>query len=885
MSSGADLRDYEGDSFHDSSETPNGNNNLTLSIPQSASTRSLTDRDSPPSGSVTTPQFTDAPQLPPRCPDEDNKNDEAYETGTDGQSEAEATPRRQKPPKSPLLTAHRLSTTSLDEVNLVSSNKEDESIGGSALGQEAQIGRPPPLPSRDSASTQGSRFHGLSGSLPSVPWAPPPQNKNPPPAAPPPPPSRRITGPFAWLSRASIGSKDVAAAPPQSGRRNTAASISTIGSNPEVAGRPQDAELDGLSPGSRRPHRNSLKDQFKLLRMREEGFVLETDEASVASGRASISQSATSPPHSIPEEGENDTTAAPPTVSPATSPPAVPSTVNPNLAPGTVSGVSTSASDAATPVDWELWQQLVNNGSQALKGTNSEELNAAIKRGIPQTIRGVIWQVLADSRNPDLEDVYRELVARGTDKEKPRANGINGSAEKGSVASSSRSSIRSERSISVAPSNHSSSPSPSQELDSEKVAKEQAANEPARKKKAKDDAVALQKLEKVIRRDLGARTSYSRYFVSQGNQEGLFGLCKAYALYDEAVGYAQGMNFIVMPLLFNMDEAEAFTLMVKLMNQYGLREMFIQDMPGLHRSLYLFERLLEDYEPALYCHLLRRDVHPQLYATQWFLTLFAYRFPLQLVLRIYDLILDEGLESTILKFAIAIMRRNADALLAMKDMTPLTNFLKERLFDVYIDKQPTASSILESGFFGSSGAADKEIYRADIMIHDACDIPIVPETIKAYTAEWEEKERTEKEREAELSGLKHTVQTQSARIRLLEEQNEVSDKEHVQLASEVVHLKVENEELSDMNDALKMQVNELKNVVDKQPAEVEHKLQTEMDRIMKRNLEVQNENRALMEQMAEMEKDLVDAKLNYAEAHEKHENLMQKWSDIRKALD
>ncbi|KAL2862880.1 putative GTPase activating protein (Gyp5) [Aspergillus lucknowensis] len=878
MSSAADNRDYEGDSFHDSSEVPN-TNNLTLSIPQSASTRSLT--DSPPSGSVATPQFTDAPQLPPRSLDEDNKNAED-EAGIDGLSEAEATPRRHKLQKSPLLTAHRLSTTSLDEVNLTSNTKEEGYPGSS----ETRVNSPPPLPSRDSTSTQGSRFQGLSGSLPSVPWGPPPQNKNPPPVAPPAPPGRRITSPFAWLSRASTGSKDATTNPPQSGRRNTAASISTIGSNSEVPGRPQDTEIDGSSVGSRRLHRNSLKDQFKLLRMREEGFVPETDEASIASGRASISHPTTTPPPSIPEEGENDATTAPAAVSPVPSPPVVPATVNPNLAPGTVSGFSTSATDAAAPVDWELWQQLVNNGPQALKGANAEELNAAIKRGIPQTIRGVIWQILADSRNQDLEDVYRELVARGTDQEKPRANGtINGNSGKDSVASSSRSSIRSERSISVAPSNNSSSPSPSHELDPEKLAKEQAATETARKKKAREDAASLQKLEKAIRRDLGARTSYSRYFVSQGNQEGLFGLCKAYALYDESVGYAQGMNFIVMPLLFNMDEAEAFTLMVKLMNQYRLREMFIQDMPGLHRSLYLFERLLEDFEPALYCHLRRRGVQPQLYATQWFLTLFAYRFPLQLVLRIYDLILEEGLESTLLKFAIAIMRRNADALLAMKDMTPLTTFLKERVFDVYIDKQPTPSSILESGFFGSSGAADKEIYRADIMVYDACAIPLEPETVSAYTTEWEEKVRSEKEREAELNGLRHTVSTQSARIRALEEQAEASDKEHVQLASEVVHLKVENEELSDMNEALKMQVSELKNVVDKQPAEVEQKLQTEMDRIMKRNLEVQNENRALVEQMAEMEKELVGAKLNYAEIHEQYENLKQKWSDLRKALD
>ncbi|EOA90803.1 uncharacterized protein SETTUDRAFT_24931 [Exserohilum turcica Et28A] len=218
----------------------------------------------------------------------------------------------------------------------------------------------------------------------------------------------------------------------------------------------------------------------------------------------------------------------------------------------------------------------------------------------------------------------------------------------------------------------------------------------------RQSTIAISKLEKVIKRDLGARTSYSKYVMAAGLQDGLFGICKAYALYDDAVGYAQGMNFIAMPLLFNMPEEEAFSLFVTLMNKYGLRDLFVHDMPGLHLHLYQFERLLEDFEPALYCHLRRKDVKPQLYATQWFLTLFAYRFPLQLVLRIYDLILSEGLESAILKFGIVLMQKNAETLLGMRDMSTLTTFLKERLFDVYIDKAPSANSILENGFFGST---------------------------------------------------------------------------------------------------------------------------------------------------------------------------------------
>ena len=314
-----------------------------------------------------------------------------------------------------------------------------------------------------------------------------------------------------------------------------------------------------------------------------------------------------------------------------------------------------------------------------------------------------------------------------------------------------------------------------------------------------------------------------------------------------------------------MDEAEAFTLLVKLMNQYGMRELFVHDMPGLHRGLYLFERLLEDLEPALYCHLRRRDVPPKLYVTQWFLTMFAYRFPLQLVLRIYDLVFEEGLQSALLRFSLAIMRRNAETLLSMKDMSPLTGFLKEKLFDVYIDKQPSASSILESGFFGSSGAADKEVYRADIMVQDALAIPLSQEIIDTYTAEWEEKSRAESEREAELEGLKQTVSKQSSRIRVLEEQNEASDKEHVQLASEVVRLKVENEEFADLTDALKSQVHELKIVIDKQPGEVEGKLRAEMESTAQQSTEVQNAHRVMEQQIAEMEKELVETKMKWAE--------------------
>lgn len=288
-------------------------------------------------------------------------------------------------------------------------------------------------------------------------------------------------------------------------------------------------------------------------------------------------------------------------------------------------------------------------------------------------------------------------------------------------------------------------------------------------------------------------------------------------------------------------------------------------MPGLHKQLYQFERLLEDFEPALYCHLHRRGVTPHLYATQWFLTLFSYRFPLQLVLRIYDLILSEGLEA-IIKFGIVLMQKNAKTLLGMNDMVTLTNFLKDRLFDVYIDQAPSAGSILESGFFGSSAASiDKEVYRADQLVEDACAIKITPELLKTYSLDWEEKTRLEKERETEIELLRTGNQTLAQKVRRLEERVEEHDGEHAALATELVKTKVENEELKDEHESLKVQVRELRIVIEKQPEEVEARLKSEMDRLIRQNQEVHEANSKLEEEMAEMEQDLVETKMKYAE--------------------
>lgn len=228
------------------------------------------------------------------------------------------------------------------------------------------------------------------------------------------------------------------------------------------------------------------------------------------------------------------------------------------------------------------------------------------------------------------------------------------------------------------------------------------------------------------------------------------------------------------------------------------------------------------------------------------------------------------------------MQKNADTLLSMVDMSALKIFLNERLFNAYIDQTPSANSILESGFFGNSGGTDKEIYRADRLVQDACAVKISPELIKAYTADYEARIRLEKEREgeivsrdAEIETLKSANASLALKIRSLEERAEKSDTDHVQMATEMIRSKMVNEELRAANKDSQNEIGELKKTIASQPAEVETRLKDEMDRIMSRNIEVQNENRSLEEQLLDMEKDLVTAKMQFAEVSNFGDLLLQ----------
>ncbi|KAL4717493.1 hypothetical protein ACJJTC_000642 [Scirpophaga incertulas] len=185
--------------------------------------------------------------------------------------------------------------------------------------------------------------------------------------------------------------------------------------------------------------------------------------------------------------------------------------------------------------------------------------------------------------------------------------------------------------------------------------------------------------EKVIRRDI-ARTYPEHDFFKEKDglgQESLFNVMKAYSLHDREVGYCQGSGFIVGLLLLQMPEEEAFAVLVKIMQQHRMRDMFKPSMAELGLCMFQLENLVQELIPDLHVHFQSQDFSTSIYASSWFLTLFTTTLSLPLACRIMDVFLSEGIE-IVFKVALAMLTLGKNDLLSL-DMENILKYIQKEL--------------------------------------------------------------------------------------------------------------------------------------------------------------------------------------------------------------
>jgi hypothetical protein len=186
---------------------------------------------------------------------------------------------------------------------------------------------------------------------------------------------------------------------------------------------------------------------------------------------------------------------------------------------------------------------------------------------------------------------------------------------------------------------------------------------------------------KIIQRDLARTFPGVPLFSAIGGegQRALGRIMRAYSVYDPELGYCQGLGFLVGPLLMNMSEVESFCTFVKLMATQDLRSMFLPTMRGLHIRLHQLTQTIRLHMPELHAHMENNAVPTALYASQWFLTLFAYTYPLRFVLRVWDIAVCEGWAPTVLRIGMALLSLNKDKLMACEEFEEIVRVLTKGL--------------------------------------------------------------------------------------------------------------------------------------------------------------------------------------------------------------
>ncbi|KAJ1652208.1 GTPase-activating protein [Dispira simplex] len=432
-------------------------------------------------------------------------------------------------------------------------------------------------------------------------------------------------------------------------------------------------------------------------------------------------------------------------------------------------------------IDWDFWGSLVSDYEGVVK-KHSRLVAQHIQGGIPSALRGTIWQLMARSKDPSVEQQYTKLLALST---------------------------------------------------------------PA---------------EKQITLDLPRTLPREEYFKEPNGpgQMALFRVLKAYALYDPEVGYCQGIAFIVAPLLLYMPEEEAFCLLVRLMKNYDLRGHYTPRMKKLHLRLFQLERLVEETLPLIQRHFIKEGVQTIMYASQWFMTLFAYRFPVELAVRLFDLVFAEGIE-TLFKFALVLLRVNQAQILSLH-FEELMDFLHSRLLDAFAEN-PT-DLLRESAKVGGVTLRKLKSLSRDYTT-----------MISRQKAEENEAERLRRQLEQYERENKHLQGT-------LQELNQ----EHCDLANLLVQLKLDYAQEKENSTQLIHDVARLQEQVMKERERAEESLQSDLESLTNKNWELTNCQVDLLTQVNDLADQLAQTKMLYAESENERVILQKKWDDLRKAV-
>eukprot|EP01038_Epipyxis_sp_PR26KG_P006448 gene6448-8870_t len=218
-----------------------------------------------------------------------------------------------------------------------------------------------------------------------------------------------------------------------------------------------------------------------------------------------------------------------------------------------------------------------------------------------------------------------------------------------------------------------------------------------------------------IERDIDRTFPQHSLFTSSNGQQALRRILQRYAALDPETGYCQGMGFIAGLLLTYMIEEDAFCAFYSVLTRQGapLRLMYLPRLAEIKKMLYIYEHLCKQLLGKLWIHCETEGMHPTMFVTEWFMTMFCRGFNFDLVTRVWDIFLNEGSIKVVYRICLALLKHveadildskfekimmiikdlprkvDADSLIQMSWTIPLKTLHIERLEKQYESEEAT----------------------------------------------------------------------------------------------------------------------------------------------------------------------------------------------------
>lgn len=151
-----------------------------------------------------------------------------------------------------------------------------------------------------------------------------------------------------------------------------------------------------------------------------------------------------------------------------------------------------------------------------------------------------------------------------------------------------------------------------------------------------------------------------------------------YSFYNFDLGYCQGMNDLLSPILYVMnDEVDSFWCFVALMERLGPN--FDQDQNGMHSQLFALLKLVELLDSPLHNYFEQNDCLNYFFCFRWILLQFKREFEYEKTMRLWEVFWTRYLSEHLHLYAcVAILKRHSKKIMEEEmDFDNLLKFINE----------------------------------------------------------------------------------------------------------------------------------------------------------------------------------------------------------------